>query len=59
MKKRQARYGYTEREIAKIAGVSIGAFRVAKSRRAVNPANLRSAIQYVVEHWIRRIRREE
>lgn len=50
-------YDYTEHDIAKIAGVSIRSLRVAKVRKTINPSDLRSVVQYVVEHWLRQTRR--
>jgi len=50
------RYSYTEEEIARAAGISVRALRVAKARKVIVPSDLKSVIQYVVEHWIRQIR---
>ena len=49
-------YTYTDRDIARVAGVSMGAVRVAKARRKIVPNDLRSVTAYIVEHWIRTIR---
>ena len=46
-------YTYTERDIAKVAGVSIGAVRVAKARRKMAPHDLRSVAGYILEHWLK------
>jgi hypothetical protein len=51
-------YTYTERDIARVAGVSIGALRVAKVRRKIVPNDLRSVSVYIVEHWLRKIQRK-
>ena len=60
MKKGKARkiYTYTERDIARVAGVSVGAVRVAKARRKMMPNDLRSVAVYVVEHWLRKMLRK-
>jgi hypothetical protein len=46
-------YTYTERDIARVAGVSIGALRVAKARRKIAPNDLRSVAVYIVEHQLK------
>ncbi len=46
-------YTYTERDIARVAGVSIGALRVAKVRKKIVPNDLRSVAVYIVEHWLK------
>jgi hypothetical protein len=51
-------YAYTERDIARVAGVSIGALRVAKARRKIVPNNLRSVAFYIVEHWLKTMLRK-
>ncbi len=51
-------YTYTEREIARVAGVSVGAVRVAKARRTMVPNNLRSVAGYIMEHWLRTMLRK-
>ena len=59
MKKVKAKniYTYTERDIAKVAGVSIGALRVAKVRRKIVPNDLKSVAVYILEHWLKTIPR--
>jgi len=48
-------YTYTEPEIARVAGVSIGALRVAKVRRKIVPNDLVSVSMYIIEHRLKRI----
>ncbi len=51
-------YTYTERDIARVAGVSIGALRVAKVRKKIVPNDLRSIAVYIVEHWLKTMLRK-
>jgi hypothetical protein len=51
-------YTYTERDIARVAGVSIGALRVAKARRKIVPNDLSSVSIYIIEHWLRTMQRK-
>ena len=51
-------YTYTERDIARIAGVSMGAVRVAKARRKIVPNDLRSVSVYIIEHWLKMMTRK-
>ena len=51
-------YTYTERDIARIAGVSIGAVRVAKARRKIVPNDLRSVSVYIIDHWLKMMTRK-
>jgi hypothetical protein len=51
-------YTYTERDIARVAGVSIGALRVAKVRRKIVPNDLRSVSVYIIEHWLKTMQRK-
>jgi hypothetical protein len=51
-------YTYTERDIARVAGVSINALRVAKFNRKIVPKDLRSVAVYIVEHWIKTMKRK-
>jgi len=51
-------YTYTERDIARVAGVSIGALRVAKARRKIVPNDLSSVAVYIIEHWLRTMQRK-
>jgi len=46
-------YTYTDRDIARVAGVSIGAVRVAKARGKILANDLRSVSVYIIEHWLR------
>jgi hypothetical protein len=48
-------YTYTEQDIAKVAGVSIGALRVAKVRKKIVPNDLKSVAVYILEHWLKTI----
>lgn len=43
---------YKEKDIAKVAGVSMGAYRVAKSRGKINPADLRSVAGFIFQRWV-------
>ncbi len=60
MKKDKSRkiYTYSERDIARVAGVSIGAVRVAKVRKKMVPNDLRSVAVYIVEHWLKKMLRK-
>lgn len=49
-------YSYTDRDIARIAGVSIGALRLAKFRKKLVPNDLRSVVVYVMEHWLKKMK---
>jgi hypothetical protein len=51
-------YTYTERDIARVAGVSIGALRVAKVRQKIAPNDLRSVAGYIMEHWLKTMLRK-
>jgi len=51
-------YTYTERDIARVAGVSVGAVRVAKARGKMMPNDLRSVAVYIVEHWLKKMLRK-
>jgi len=51
-------YTYTERDIARVAGVSLGAVRVAKARRKMVPNDLRSVAGYIIEHWLKTMLRK-
>lgn len=50
-------YTYTERDIARVAGVSIGALRVAKVRKKIVPNDLRSVAVYIIDHWLKKMLR--
>jgi adenine-specific DNA methylase len=51
-------YTYTDRDIARVAGVSIGAVRVAKVRRKILANDLRSVSVYIIEHWLKTMQRK-
>jgi hypothetical protein len=51
-------YTYSDRDIAKVAGVSIGAMRVAKARRKITPKDLRSVTFYIMEHWLKSMQKK-
>jgi hypothetical protein len=51
-------YTYTERDIARVAGVSTGALRVAKGRGSIAPNDLRSVSVYIIEHWLKMMKRK-
>jgi hypothetical protein len=51
-------YTYTDRDVARAAGVSIGAVRVARARRKIVASDLRSVSVYIIEHWLKTIRRK-
>lgn len=52
-------YTYTDRDIARVAGVSIGAVRVAKVRRKILANDLRSVSVYIIEHWLKTMQRKD
>jgi len=54
MKKGEIKYtfSYKEKDIAKVAGISMGAYRVAKVRGKINPANLRSVAGFIFQRWV-------
>ena len=52
-------YTYTEWDIARIAGISIGALRVAKVRKKIVPKDLKSVAIYIVEHWLKTIKMKD
>jgi len=60
MKKSETKkiYTYTDRDIARVASVSIGAVRVAKVRRKILANDLRSASVYIIEHWLKTMQRK-
>jgi hypothetical protein len=51
-------YTYTERDIARAAGVSIGALRLAKFRRKIVPKDLKNVAVYIVEHWLKTMQKK-
>jgi hypothetical protein len=51
-------YTYTDRDIARVTGVSIGAVRVAKARRKMVPNDLRSVASYIIEHLLKTMLRK-
>jgi hypothetical protein len=51
-------YTYTDRDIARVAGVSMGAVRVAKARGKILANDLRSASVYIIEHWLKTMQRK-
>ena len=51
-------YSYTDQDISRVAGVSIGAVRVAKARRKIVPNDLRSVSVYIIEHWLKTMKRK-
>lgn len=51
-------YLYKEKDIAEIAGISMGAFRVAKTRGKINPASLRSVAGFILTHWVATLTKE-
>ena len=54
MKKGETKYlfSYKENDIARVAGVSMGAYRVAKARGRINPADLRSVAGFILQRWV-------
>jgi hypothetical protein len=52
-------YTYTERDIARVAGVSTGALRVAKVRGKITPNDLGSVSVYIIEHWLNTMKRKK
>jgi adenine-specific DNA methylase len=51
-------YTYTDRDIARVAGVSIGSVRVAKARGKILANDLRSVSVYIIEHWLKTMQRK-
>jgi hypothetical protein len=51
-------YTYTDRDIARVAGVSMGAVRVAKTRGKILANDLRSVSVYIIEHWLKTMQRK-
>jgi hypothetical protein len=51
-------YTYTDRDIARVAGVLIGAVRVARARRKIVASDLRRVSLYIIEHWLKIVRRK-
>ena len=51
-------YTYTDRDIARVAGVSIGAVRVAKVRTKILANDLSSVSVYIIEHWLKTMQRK-
>jgi hypothetical protein len=60
MKKGESKnlFNYKEKDIAKVAGISMGAYRVAKTRGKINPANLRSVAGFIFTRWVARLTQE-
>ena len=54
-KKYRITHTYTDRDVARLAKMSLNSLRVAKSRGKVNTSNLKSVIEFVVKqrssHW--------
>jgi hypothetical protein len=51
-------FTYTDRDIARVAGVSMGAVRVARTRRKILANDLRSVSVYILEHWLKTMQRK-
>lgn len=52
-------FSYEEADIAKVAGISMGAYRVAKTRGKINPGELRSVAGFIFLHWVTKVYGEE
>lgn len=54
-KKYRVTYTYTDRDVARLAKMSLNSLRVAKSRGKVNTSNLKSVFEFIVKqrssHW--------
>jgi len=48
-KKYRSTYTYTDRDVARLAKVSLNSLRVAKSRGKVNTSNLKSVVEFVIK----------
>ena len=61
MKKGEIKFAFTyqEKDIAQAAGISMGAYRVAKARGKINPGDLRSVAGFIFQHWVSIIIKEE
>jgi hypothetical protein len=49
VKKYRSTYTYTDRDVARLARVSLNSLRVAKSRGKVNTSNLKSVVEFVIK----------
>ena len=49
VKKYRSTYTYTDRDVARLAKVSLNSLRVAKSRGKVNTKNLKSVVEFVIK----------
>jgi len=49
VKKYRSTYTYTDRDIARLAKMSLNSLRVAKSRGKVNTSNLKSVVEFVIK----------
>jgi hypothetical protein len=49
VKKYRSTYTYTDRDVARLARVSLNSLRVAKSRGKVNTSNLKSMVEFVIK----------
>jgi hypothetical protein len=54
-KKYRSTYIYTDRDVARLAKVSLNSLRVAKSRGKVNTSSLKSVVEFIIKqrlsHW--------
>jgi len=48
-KKYRSSYLYTDRDVARLAKMSLNSLRVAKSRGKVNMSNLKSVVEFVIK----------
>ncbi len=48
-KKYRSSFTYTDRDVARLAKVSLNSLRVAKSRGKVNTSNLKSVVEFVMK----------
>ena len=54
-KKYRSIYTFTDRDVARLAKMSLNSLRVAKSRGKINMSNLKSVVEFVIKqrlsHW--------
>jgi len=48
-KRQIAKYTYTDRDVARLAKVSLNSLRVAKSRGKIEMSNLKSVVEFIIK----------